>query len=168
MRELMAGWSFYSRTMLDSRYEGQNCSIARTLEAVGERWTLLIVRELLLHGPQRFSDLEAALEISKNVLSARLDKLVGLAVVAKSQYEAARGWSEYSLTRKGYDLFPAVSALMAWGDRYEAPDGPPVVIMHACGHPAGHVLVCEHCRETLDIKSVTPAPGPGAAAHLPA
>jgi len=149
--------------MLDSTYEGQNCSIARALEVVGERWTLLIVRELLLHGPQRFSDLEAALEISKNVLSTRLEKLVSLAIVAKSEYEAARGWSEYSLTRKGYDLFPVINALMAWGDHYEAPNGPPVVIRHACGHPAGHVLVCEHCRETLDIKSVTPAPGPAQA-----
>ena len=109
--------------MLGSTYEGQNCSIARALESVGERWTLLIVRELL-RGPQRFSDLAAALDISKNVLAARLDKLVDLKIVAKSQYEAARDWNEYSLTRKGYDLFPVVNALMAWGDRYEAPDRP--------------------------------------------
>jgi DNA-binding HxlR family transcriptional regulator len=153
--------------MLDSRYEGQDCSIARALEAVGERWTLLIVRELL-RGPQRFSDLEAALEVSKNVLAARLDKLVALKIVARSQYDAARDWNEYSLTRKGYDLFPVVNALMAWGDRYEAPNGPPVVIRHACGHPAGHLVVCEHCRETVNIKSVMEIPGPGAATHPPA
>jgi DNA-binding HxlR family transcriptional regulator len=152
--------------MLESRYEGQNCSIARALEAVGERWTLLIVRELL-RGPQRFSDLEEALEISKNVLAARLNKLVDLKIVAKSQYEVARGWSEYSLTRKGYDLFPVISALMAWGDQYEAPNGPPVVITHLCGHPAGHVMVCEHCREPLNIKSVIPVPGPGATVAAP-
>ena len=147
--------------MLGSTYEGQTCSIARALEAVGERWTLLIVRDLL-RGPQRFSDLEAALKISKNVLAARLDKLVDLKIVAKSQYEAARDWSEYSLTRKGYDLFPVVNALMAWGDRYEAPNGPPVVISHVCGHSAGHMVVCEHCREALSIKSVIEVPGPGA------
>jgi len=147
--------------MLGSTYEGQTCSIARALEAVGERWTLLIVRDLL-RGPQRFSDLEAALKISKNVLAARLDKLVDLKIVAKSQYEAARDWSEYSLTRKGYDLFPVVNALMAWGDRYEAPNGPPVVIRHVCGHSAGHMVVCEHCREALSIKSVIEVPGPGA------
>jgi len=153
--------------MLGSTYEGQNCSIARALEAVGERWTLLIVRELL-RGPQRFSDLEAALEISKNVLAARLDKLVELKIVAKSQYEAARDWNEYSLTRKGYELFPVVNALMAWGDRYEAPEGPPVVIRHVCGHPAGHMVVCEHCREALSIKSVIEVPGPGATEAPPA
>jgi len=153
--------------MLGSTYEGQNCSIARALEAVGERWTLLIVRELL-RGPQRFSDLEAALEISKNVLAARLDKLVDQKIVAKSQYEAARDWNEYSLTRKGYDLFPVVNALMAWGDRYEAPEGPPVVIRHVCGHPAGHMVVCEHCREALSIKSVIEVPGPGATEAPPA
>ena len=153
--------------MLGSTYEGQTCSIARALEAVGERWTLLIVRELL-RGPQRFSDLEAELKISKNVLAARLDKLVDLKIVAKSQYEAARDWSEYSLTRKGYDLFPVVNALMAWGDRYEAPNGPPVVIKHVCGHPAGHMVVCEHCREALNIKSVIEVPGPGATETLPA
>jgi len=153
--------------MLGSTYEGQNCSIARALEAVGERWTLLIVRELL-RGPQRFSDLEAALEISKNVLAARLDKLVDQKIVAKSQYEAARDWNEYSLTRKGYELFPVVNALMAWGDRYEAPEGPPVVIRHVCGHPAGHMVVCEHCREALSIKSVIEVPGPGATEAPPA
>jgi DNA-binding HxlR family transcriptional regulator len=147
--------------MLGSRYENQNCSIARALESVGERWTLLIVRELL-RGPQRFSDLEAALEISKNVLATRLDKLVNLKIVAKSQYEAARDWSEYSLTRKGYDLFPVVNALMAWGDRYAAPNGPPVVLRHVCDHPAGHMVVCEHCREALNPKSVIEVPGPGA------
>jgi DNA-binding HxlR family transcriptional regulator len=152
--------------MLGSKYDGQNCSIARALESVGERWTLLIVRELL-RGPQRFSDLEAALEISKNVLATRLDKLIDLKIVAKSQYEAARDWSEYSLTRKGYDLFPVVNALMAWGDRYEAPDGPPVVIRHACGHPAGHLVVCEHCREDLRLKSVIEVPGPGAIEAAP-
>jgi DNA-binding HxlR family transcriptional regulator len=122
---------------------------------------LLIVRELL-RGPHRFSDLEAALEISKNVLAARLDKLVDLNIVAKSQYEAARDWNEYSLTRKGYDLFPVVNALMAWGDRYEAPGGAPVVFTHACGHPAGHMVVCEHCQEPLSLKSVIEVPGPGA------
>lgn len=153
--------------MLGSTYEGQNCSIARALEAVGQRWTLLIVRELL-RGPQRFSDLEAALEISKNVLAARLDKLVDQKIVAKSQYEAARDWNEYSLTRKGYELFPVVNALMAWGDRYEAPEGPPVVIRHVCGHPAGHMVVCEHCREALSIKSVIEVPGPGATEAPPA
>jgi DNA-binding HxlR family transcriptional regulator len=153
--------------MLGNSYEDQNCSIARALESVGERWTLLIVRELL-RGPQRFSDLEAALDISKNVLARRLDRLVDLKIVSKSQYEAARDWSEYNLTRKGYDLFPVVNALMAWGDHYEAPNGPPVVLRHACGHPAGHLVVCEHCRESVSLKSVIMVPGRGTAEAPPA
>ena len=108
---------------------------------------------------------KVAAEYDKAHPDVTLDVVGGIVdqkIVAKSQYEAARDWNEYSLTRKGYDLFPVVNALMAWGDRYEAPNGPPVVIRHVCGHSAGHMMVCEHCREALSIKSVIEVPGPGA------
>jgi DNA-binding HxlR family transcriptional regulator len=147
--------------MLKSDYEGQNCSIARALEAVGERWTLLIVRELLRR-PHRFAELEDKLAIAKNVLAARLTKLVDLGVAEKVPYTDARDWNDYRLTRKGKDLFPVISALMAWGDRYEAPNGPPVIFEHECGHPVGHKLVCAHCGTGVSLRALHVVAGPGA------
>lgn len=141
--------------MLRSDYDGQTCSVARALETVGERWTLLIVRELLRR-PRRFSDLERLLGIAKNVLAKRLDKLAELDVIEK-----APGTSAYRLTAKGQDLLPVVQALMAWGDRYDAPHGPPAVIEHVCGHAAGHKVVCEHCGEVVAASDIRVTAGPG-------
>lgn len=147
--------------MLNSDYTGQNCSIARALEAVGERWTLLIVRELLRR-PHRFAELERKLGIAKNVLTNRLEKLVDLRIVERTPYTEARDWNDYRLTRKGKDLFPVISALMAWGDRYLAPDGPPVIFEHDCGHATGHKLVCAYCGDDVVARSVKVIAGPGA------
>jgi DNA-binding HxlR family transcriptional regulator len=147
--------------MLKSDYSGQNCSISRALEAVGERWTLLIIRELLRR-PHRFADLERKLGIAKNVLTNRLEKLVALDIVEKVPYTEARDWNDYRLTGKGRDLFPVVNALMAWGDKHAAPDGPPVILEHECGHAAGHKVVCEHCGEALAPRAVRVVAGPGA------
>ena len=146
--------------MLNSNYANQNCSIARALEAVGERWSLLIVRELL-RAPRRFAQLERSLGIAKNVLSTRLDKLAELDIVKKVPYSVTRDWNEYQLTQKGRDLFPVINALMAWGDTYEAPHGAPAVFRHVCGRPAGHWLVCENCGEAVTVDSIHPVPGPG-------
>jgi DNA-binding HxlR family transcriptional regulator len=147
--------------MLNSDYAGQNCSIARSLEAVGERWTLLIVRELLRR-PHRFAELERKLGIAKNVLTIRLGKLVERGIVEKVAYAETRDWNDYRLTRKGKDLFAVISALMAWGDRYEAPDGPPVIFEHDCGHAAGHKLVCAYCGDDIVPRALTVIAGPGA------
>ena len=152
---------WYPLFMLNSDYTGQNCSIARALEAVGERWTLLIVRELLRR-PHRFAELERKLGIAKNVLTKRLEKLVDLRIVERMPYTEARDWNDYRLTRKGKDLFPVISALMAWGDRYLAPDGPPVIFEHECGHAAGHKLVCAYCGDDVVTRSVKVIAGPGA------
>lgn len=152
--------------VLKNDYFGQNCSIARTLEIVGERWTLLIIRELIRR-PRRFAQLERSLGIAKNVLTARLEKLVELDVVEKAPYTDQRDWNEYRLTTKGQDLFYVVHALMAWGDTYEAPDGAPAVFEHTCGHPAGHKVVCESCGEEITPSSVRVVPGPGLAQATP-
>jgi DNA-binding HxlR family transcriptional regulator len=146
--------------MLRNDYDSQTCSVARALEAVGERWTLLIVRELLRR-PQRFTDLERTLGIAKNVLSARLEKLLALEIVSATPVADPRDWSTYGLTEKGTALFPVVAALMAWGDTYEAPNGPPAVFVHDCGHPAGHKLICVHCEQDLVIADVRVTAGPG-------
>jgi DNA-binding HxlR family transcriptional regulator len=147
--------------MLNNDYEGQNCSIARALEAVGERWTLLIVRELMAR-PHRFVELERKLKIAKNVLTSRLDKLVDLDIVEKVPYTDTRDWNDYRLTSQGLDLFPVLNALMTWGDRYRAPSGPPVVFEHDCGHALGHRVVCEHCGEDVQLRNIHGVPGPGA------
>ena len=146
--------------MLGTDYTGQNCSIARALEIVGERWTLLIVRELLLKS-RRFSDLERRLAVSKNILTNRLDKLVQLGVVEGIAYEEARDWRRYTLTEKGRALFPVINALLNWGDVYDAPNGAPAIVEHSCGGPAGHRLVCETCGEPVDALNVHVNPGPG-------
>lgn len=146
--------------MLRSDYAGENCSIARALEAVGERWTLLIVRELLRR-PSKFGQLERRLGIAKNVLTTRLAKLVELEIVAKSPYTESRDWGEYHLTQKGADLYPVISALMAWGDTYDAPHGPPAVFEHDCGHPAGHKLVCDWCGDEVNARNIRGVAGPG-------
>ena len=150
----------YPHGVLGSDYFGQTCSIARALEVVGERWTLLIIRELLQR-PRRFADLERKLHIAKNVLSTRLVKLTKLEIVEKLPYSTARDWSEYRLTDKGQDLFYVVQALMAWGDHYEAPAGAPAVFQHDCGHPAGHKVVCEHCGAAVTPANVHVIAGPG-------
>lgn len=147
--------------MLNSDYAGQNCSAARTLEVVGERWTLLIIRELLRR-PCRFADLEQVLDISKNILAARLEKLVDRDVVEKRLYSKTHDRNDYRLTAKGRDLFYVIDALIAWGDAHAAPEGPPVVIQHSCGHPAGYRVQCESCGEEVTPRNVSEVPGPGA------
>ena len=147
--------------MLDNNYNGQNCSAARALEVVGERWTLLIVRELFVR-PRRFAEIQRELGIAKNVLTARLAKLVELEIVEKQPYTEARDWNDYRLTRKGADLFPVLNALMVWGDRYAAPDGPPLILQHECGHAAGHRLVCAYCGDDIILRTIEFVDGPGA------
>jgi DNA-binding HxlR family transcriptional regulator len=152
--------------MLNSEYSGENCSVARALEVVGERWTLLIVRDLLT-GPHRFAELQRKLGIAKNVLTVRLQKLVDEGIAEKVPYTGARNWNDYRLTRKGKDLFPVLSALMAWGDRYAAPQGgPPLIFEHECGHAAGHKMVCAYCGDDLIPRTVRVIPGPGATTNM--
>jgi DNA-binding HxlR family transcriptional regulator len=146
--------------VLPSAYTGQNCSIARALEAVGERWTLLIVRELLI-APRRFGQLERRLGVAKNVLAQRLEKLVALGIAVRVATGETPHAARYELTDKGAALFPVISALRAWGDAYDAPNGPPACFRHACGHDTGHRVVCAACGEDVRAADVTVAPGPG-------
>jgi DNA-binding HxlR family transcriptional regulator len=146
--------------MLRSDYASQNCSAARTLEVVGERWTLLVVRDLLLR-PRRFSELASTLGIAKNVLSNRLDTLIEYGLVDRIRLPGRRDWAEYRLTNMGRDLYPVIIALRAWGDKYQAPNGPPVIVEHTCGHPAGHKLVCASCGVELVLRDLHVVAGPG-------
>jgi DNA-binding HxlR family transcriptional regulator len=139
-----------------------NCSIAQALEEIGEWWTLLIVRDLQL-GVTRFDDFQARTGISRNVLADRLAKLVETGVVTKVAYQQNPERFDYRLTEKGKDLWTVVNALREWGDKWEAPDGPPVELEHrACGQRVHSVLTCSHCGETLERNNVRARPGPGA------
>jgi DNA-binding HxlR family transcriptional regulator len=148
--------------MLPSDYSGENCSIARSLELIGERWTLLIIREAFL-GTRRFDDFQGNLGIARNVLQTRLERLVDAGILRRTPYQERPQRFEYRLTRKGTDLWPVLISLLQWGDRYEAPNGPPVVIEHrGCGGELDDRRRCRRCGDELDAWQVIRRPGPGA------
>jgi DNA-binding HxlR family transcriptional regulator len=126
-----------------------DCSIAQCLEAVGEWWSLLIVRDAFL-GVRRFDDFQAHLGISRNVLRQRLAHLVEFGILEKVPYCTRPPRSEYRLTSAGKDLWPVVASLRRWGDRHAAPNGPPLVFVHrACGQPSEIEPVCSSCHAPI-------------------
>jgi DNA-binding HxlR family transcriptional regulator len=148
-------------------FEEMNCSVAQTLEVVGEWWTMLIVRDSFL-GITRFDDFQERLGISRNILSDRLDHLVERGVLTKVPYQEHPVRYDSRLTDKGRDLWLVLTAMRQWGDRWEAAEGAPVEIEHrACGHQTNVVATCSSCGEPLDARSVRARPGPGAQ-HRPA
>ena len=146
-------------------YSAENCSVKRTLDIVGEKWTLLVLREAF-YGARRFEQFQAHIGCARNLLSERLNTLVEAGVMQREPYRepGQRERHEYRLTDKGLDLVPTVVALMQWGDRWEAdPDGPPVEVIHRdCGHPVELVLRCSHDGVALTARDTQPRPGPGA------
>ncbi len=140
----------------------QTCSVARAMDILGERWTILILRESF-YGVRRFSDMQRNLGIARNILSARLQTLVSSGILERRRYQEEPERYEYRLTAAGRDLYPAIIAIMRWGDEHLCADRPPVDLRHSCGHRADPVLVCGHCHEPLHPHDVTPVPGPGAA-----
>lgn len=154
--------------MLGSTYDGQVCSIARTLEVVGERWTLLVLREVFL-GVRRFEEMQRDLGIARNVLSARLEKLVEHEVLEKVAYTERPLRHEYRLTERGVDLWPAIVALLQWGDKWAAgPDGVPVVLTHrGCGGELDSRRRCERCGADVEAREALAVPGPGIGADHP-
>ncbi len=156
-----AGWvpsSYPLLEMLHRTYEGQDCSIARTLEVVGERWTLLIMRDAFL-GVRRFDDIQRDLGIARNVLRDRLSRLVDEGLLERRPYQERPPRSEYRLTQKGRDLWPVLHALLRYGDRWYAPDGPPRRIVHGeCGGEADDRRMCTRCGEPLELPDVHAVP----------
>lgn len=139
------------------------CSIARTLDVVGEWWTLLILRDAFL-GNTRFDEFQRSLGIARNVLTDRLNGLVEQGVLEKQPYQDHPVRYEYILTEPGRELFPIISSLIAWGDRWRAGEqGPPLVLVHApCGHAMTATPTCSECGEVLRLEDIRPQPGPGA------
>ena len=153
--------------MLRRSYPGQVCSIARALEVIGERWSLLIVRDVM-NGRRRFDELQKSLGIARNVLAARLQRLVEEDILERRPYQATPERFEYFLTEKGLDLWPALIALLAWGDRHSPlPDGPPMVVVHKeCGGRVGDRGICERCGRVLHARDARALPGGAGAKAL--
>ena len=150
--------------------EDEACSLARTLSVIGDRWTLLILRDCFLRVRQ-FDDFQSRLGIGRPILADRLQKLVAHGVLVKAPYQESPVRYEYRLTPKGLDLYPVILSLVHFGDTHLAEGkGRPMLHRHAgCGHLFDPVLVCSECGEALSPREVAPEPGPGAHAphHLP-
>ena len=138
-----------------SKEYGLPCPVARTLDIVGDRWTLLIVRDLVNQGPRKYSELAATLKgIAPNILSERLKLLEEHGIVEREFYEDHPPRARYKLTRKGADLRIVLQALLQWGNKHRY-DG--VAVVHeACGHDVKLVSRCEHCDRTVPPREVRP------------
>ena len=153
----------YSDSMPKQSFADISCSIARTVDVVGQRWTPLILRDLFA-GMSRFEDIRRDLGIASNVLAARLDDLERHGVVERRRYQSMPVRHDYVLTDKGRDLYPVIATLLAWGDKWQAdPDGPPALIVHAdCGHVTTAKTVCAECGGELKSDNAVAVAGPGA------
>jgi DNA-binding HxlR family transcriptional regulator len=137
------------------------CSLARTLSVIGDRWTMLILRDAFL-GVRRFEDFENDLKMPRHRLSERLRKLVEQGVLARVQYQTRPRRFEYRLTDKGVDLYPVIVSMLNWGDRWMAGSaGPPVELIHRkCGKQIVPGLKCPECDEPIRAREMTARPGP--------
>jgi DNA-binding HxlR family transcriptional regulator len=145
--------------MLKREYEGQNCSIARALEIVGERWTLLIIRDVFL-GIRRFDELQQSLGVARNVLTDRLNRLVGEGVLERVPYSERPTRYEYRLTAKGRDLNLALAGLRQWGDKYLNEQPPRLLRRKADKQPVIAAFVPKGAA-VLRFDELELVPGPG-------
>jgi DNA-binding HxlR family transcriptional regulator len=147
------------RDVLKRDYEGQNCSIARALEVVGERWTLLIVRDAFL-GLRRFDEFQERLGIARNVLADRLNRLVDEGILERVPYSERPERFEYQLTRKGRDLVPALVSLGQWGDKYRS-EKPPTLLRRKSDRKLVVAALVPKGSDILRVEEVELVPGPG-------
>ena len=138
-----------------------DCTIARTLSVIGDRWTLLVLRDAFL-GTRRFEAFQGSLGITRHRLADRLAKLVRYGVLRRERYQDRPRRFEYRLTEKGLDLYAVVVSIAGWGDRHLAGrKGPPVERVHRrCGRVAALRLTCEHCGEPVTARDMQARPGP--------
>lgn len=151
-------------------WSAENCTLGRAMEILGERWTVVVLREIFV-GIRRFEDIRQHAGIPRQVLTNRLATLVEHGILRRHPYQepGARVRDEYRLTEKGLALYPVLLAVREWGDRYLAdPDGPPVLTRHRdCGEEVHVVLRCEAGHE-VEPRGVRAAPGPGVRLLAPA
>jgi DNA-binding HxlR family transcriptional regulator len=142
-------------------FADMHCSVAQCLEVVGEWWSMLILRDAFL-GVTRFDDFQERLGIARNILNQRLTRLVEEGVLDKVPYSDHPPRYDYRLTTKGRDLWPVMTAMRQWGDKYAAPDGPPLWVVHkSCGKVTEAVMTCSQCGERVGPRDVRAVPGPG-------
>jgi DNA-binding HxlR family transcriptional regulator len=142
-------------------FADMHCSVAQCLEVIGEWWSVLIVRDAFL-GVSRFGDFQQRLGISRNILNQRLKRLVDAGILQKIPYSDHPPRHDYHLTAKGRDLWPVLTAIRQWGDKYEAPQGPPVQVIHkACGEIAQALWTCSVCGDPMGPQDVRIVSGPG-------
>jgi DNA-binding HxlR family transcriptional regulator len=142
-------------------FADMHCSVAQCLEIVGEWWSMLIMRDAFL-GVTRFDQFQERLGISRNILNQRLTRLVDEGILAKVPYRERPVRYDYRLTDKGRDLWPVITAMRQWGDRYAAPNGPPITLVHkSCGRPSRGVLTCSECGEPVAARDFWIDRGPG-------
>jgi DNA-binding HxlR family transcriptional regulator len=150
--------------MKRASFESMSCSVAQSLEVIGEWWTLLIVRDAFF-GITRFEQFQERLGIARNVLATRLDTLVEHGVLERRAYDEARERYDYLLTEKGKALWPVLTTIRQWGDEWVVGKGnEPILMTHtACGEQTHAELMCDHCGEKLNRRDVRVKAGPGLA-----
>jgi DNA-binding HxlR family transcriptional regulator len=144
--------------MLGRLYEGQWCSAARALEIVGERWSLLILRDAFFAGYTRFSDFQRSLGIAPNILARRLQSFVEEGLMQMRPSDANAEYSEYVLTPKGMDFKPAIVALTEWGERWSSEPGPVLFTHEGCQGHVHQELLCAECGKALKVTDVVARP----------
>lgn len=149
-------------------WSAENCTLGRAMEILGEKWTIVVLREVFV-GVRRFEDMRVRTGIPRQVLTNRLATLVGHGILRRHPYQepGERVREEYRLTEKGFDLYPVLVTILAWGDRYLGDaDGPPLTLAHrGCGAPVAAELRCAH-GHTVAVRDAVPRPGPGARPRL--
>jgi DNA-binding HxlR family transcriptional regulator len=146
----------YTDGMTAVASQPRECSIARALDIVGEKWALLAVREVFL-GNRRFDEMIKRTGAPRDTLAARLRTLVASGILERRQYSEHPARHEYRLTEAGRDLYPVIVSLMRWGDKYlVGEDGPPLILEHRCGHRLEAQLVCESCGDPVDPRDTRP------------
>ena len=149
-------------SMRSAELAKERCSIARPATLLGDRWTLVILRQAFSR-IRRFEDFQNTLEISRSLLTDRLNRLVEAGILRREPYkDEVRTRDQYRLTEKGLDLYPVLMALREWGDKYMAEDGPPIRLRHRdCGGEPQISLRCDRCGEEVGARDAEIRPGPG-------
>jgi DNA-binding HxlR family transcriptional regulator len=145
-----------------TRFSQWPCSVARTVDLLGDWWTPLVLRDAY-YGVRRFDDFQRDLKIGRNILTERLNRLVDEGLLERVPYQERPVRHEYLLTDKGRDFFPVMVAMMRWGDRWLTGDeGPPLTLHHTtCDHDMHAEVVCSHCGEPIELRQVRARGGPG-------
>ena len=159
---MMQPKSRYTRRVKRTDTSGWPCTIARSVDVLGDHWNLLLIRQACL-GTRRFDDFQTALGIGRNILSQRLNRLGEEGILDRVEYQQNPSRYEYRLTEKGREVYPILAAMAAWGERWlTGPEGSPLILHHvSCEHDMHAVVVCSECQRPLEVRQVRANAGPG-------